>query len=34
MAVQKLAKLDYDNVRAYGGGLEPWKQAGLAVEKA
>lgn len=34
MAVEKLAKLGYENVRAYEGGLEEWKAAGLATEKA
>jgi len=34
MAAQKLRKLGYENVRAYEGGLEQWKGAGLAVEKA
>ena len=28
MAAEKLVKLGYDNVRAYEGGLEEWKQAG------
>jgi rhodanese-related sulfurtransferase len=26
-------KLGYENVRAYEGGLEEWKAAGLAIEK-
>ncbi|HEX3353954.1 MAG TPA: rhodanese-like domain-containing protein [Terriglobales bacterium] len=34
MAAEKLAKLGYENVRAYEGGLEEWKGAGFAVEKA
>jgi rhodanese-related sulfurtransferase len=34
MAAEKLTKLGYDNVRAYAGGLEEWKAAGLAIEKA
>jgi rhodanese-related sulfurtransferase len=34
LAAEKLAKLGYDNVRAYEGGLEQWKQAGFDVEKA
>jgi rhodanese-related sulfurtransferase len=34
MAAEKLVKLGYENVRAYEGGLEEWKAAGLAVEKA
>ena len=34
MAAEKLVKLGYENVRAYEGGLEEWKLAGLAVEKA
>ena len=34
MAAEKLTKLGYENVRAYEGGLEEWKGAGLAVEKA
>jgi rhodanese-related sulfurtransferase len=33
MAAEKLEKLGYQNVRAYEGGLEEWKGAGLAVEK-
>jgi rhodanese-related sulfurtransferase len=33
MAAEKLAKLGYDNVRAYEGGLEAWKAAGFATEK-
>jgi rhodanese-related sulfurtransferase len=33
MAAEKLAKLGYDNVRAYEGGLEAWKAAGFAAEK-
>ena len=32
MAAEKLVKLGYENVRAYEGGLEEWKSAGLAVE--
>ncbi len=34
MAAKKLAKLGYENVRAYEGGLEEWKAAGFAVERA
>ena len=34
MAAEKLTKLGYENVRAYEGGLEEWKAAGLATEKA
>jgi rhodanese-related sulfurtransferase len=34
MAAEKLAKLGYENVRAYEGGLEEWKAAGLSIEKA
>ena len=34
MAAEKLVKLGYENVRAYEGGLEEWKAAGFAVEKA
>lgn len=34
LAAEKLMKLGYDNVRAYEGGLEEWKQAGFNVEKA
>jgi len=33
MAAEKLAKLGYTNARAYEGGLEEWKQAGLPIEK-
>jgi rhodanese-related sulfurtransferase len=33
MAAEKLAKLGYDNVRAYEGGLEAWKAAGFATKK-
>jgi rhodanese-related sulfurtransferase len=33
MAAEKLAKLGYEKVRAYEGGLEAWKAAGLATEK-
>jgi rhodanese-related sulfurtransferase len=33
LAAEKLIKLGYDNVRAYEGGLEEWKQAGYNVEK-
>jgi rhodanese-related sulfurtransferase len=33
MAAEKLEKLGYENVRAYEGGLEEWKGAGLAIEK-
>ena len=34
MAAEKLAKLGYENVRAYEGGLEEWKGSGFVVEKA
>jgi len=34
LAAEKLLKLGYDNVRAYEGGLEEWKQAGYSVERA
>jgi rhodanese-related sulfurtransferase len=34
MAAEKLLKLGYDHARAYEGGLEEWKAAGLAIEKA
>jgi rhodanese-related sulfurtransferase len=34
MAAEKLGKLGYGNVRAYEGGLEEWKGAGYAVERA
>jgi rhodanese-related sulfurtransferase len=34
MAAEKLVKLGYENVRAYEGGIEEWKAAGLTVEKA
>jgi rhodanese-related sulfurtransferase len=33
MAADKLIKLEYDNVRAYEGGLEEWKASGLPIEK-
>jgi rhodanese-related sulfurtransferase len=33
MAAEKLVRLGYENVRAYEGGLEEWKAAGLAIEK-
>lgn len=33
MAAEKLLKLGYENVRAYEGGLEEWKAAGLTIEK-
>ena len=33
MAAEKLAKLGYENVRAYESGLEEWKGAGLAIER-
>ena len=33
MAAEKLTKLRYENVRAYEGGLEEWKGAGLAIER-
>jgi rhodanese-related sulfurtransferase len=32
MAAEKLVKFGYENVRAYEGGLEEWKAAGLATE--
>jgi rhodanese-related sulfurtransferase len=32
MAVEKLVKFGYENVRAYEGGLEEWKAAGLRIE--
>ena len=34
MAAEKLVKLGYDNVRAYEGGLEEWKQAVYGIDKA
>jgi rhodanese-related sulfurtransferase len=34
MAAEKLAKLGYENARAYEGGLEGWKGSGFVVEKA
>jgi rhodanese-related sulfurtransferase len=34
IAAEKLVRLGYENVRAYEGGLEEWKAAGFAVEKA
>ena len=34
LAVEKLIKLGYDNVRAYEGGLEEWKAAGFPIERA
>jgi rhodanese-related sulfurtransferase len=34
MAAEKLVKLGFENVRAYEGGLEEWKAAGFAVDKA
>jgi rhodanese-related sulfurtransferase len=34
LAAEKLAKLGYENVHPYEGGLEEWKGTGLAVEKA
>ncbi len=34
LAAEKLAKLGYENVRAYQGGLEEWKGEGFSVEKA
>jgi rhodanese-related sulfurtransferase len=34
MAAEKLAKLGYENVRAYEGGLEEWKDAGLAIDRS
>ena len=33
MAAEKLGKLGYENVRAFEGGLEEWKNAGLPFEK-
>ena len=33
MAAEKLAKLGYENVRAYEGGLEEWKDAGLEIDR-
>jgi len=33
MAAEKLGKLGYENVRAFEGGLEEWKNAGLSIEK-
>lgn len=33
MAAEKLIKLGYEHVRAFEGGLEEWKAAGLPVEK-
>jgi rhodanese-related sulfurtransferase len=33
LAAEKLAKLGYENVRAYEGGLEEWKNAGLPIER-
>ena len=33
MAVEKLTKFGYENVRAYEGGLEEWKGAGFPIEK-
>jgi len=33
MAADKLLKLGYENLRAYEGGLEEWKDAGLAIDK-
>ncbi|HEY6183686.1 MAG TPA: rhodanese-like domain-containing protein [Terriglobales bacterium] len=33
LAAEKLVKLGYDNVRAYEGGLEEWKQAGYGIDK-
>jgi rhodanese-related sulfurtransferase len=33
MAAEKLVKLGYQNVRAYEGGLEEWKAAGLSLER-
>ena len=32
-AAEKLVKLGFTNVRAFKGGLEAWKAAGLAVER-
>jgi rhodanese-related sulfurtransferase len=32
MAAEKLVKLGFENVRAYEGGLEEWKGAGLSIE--
>ena len=33
MAAEKLVQLGYEDVRAYEGGLEEWKNAGLPVEE-
>jgi rhodanese-related sulfurtransferase len=33
MAAEKLAKLGYENARAYEGGLEEWKGFGFVVER-
>ncbi len=33
MAADKLVKLGFENVRAYEGGLEEWRGAGLAIDK-
>jgi rhodanese-related sulfurtransferase len=33
LAAEKLTKLGYGNVRAYEGGLEEWKNAGLPIER-
>lgn len=32
-AAEKLTDLGYPNIRAYEGGLEEWKEAGLSVER-
>jgi len=34
MAAEKLVKLGFNNVFAFEGGVEEWKNAGLATEKA
>ncbi len=33
MAAEKLSKLGYGNARAYEGGIDEWKGAGLPIEK-
>jgi rhodanese-related sulfurtransferase len=33
IAAENLAKLGYENIRAYEGGLEEWKGAGFAIER-
>ena len=32
-AAEKLGKLGYENARAYEGGIQEWKEAGLPIEK-